>query len=312
MNSYCTYFDKNYLSRFLVLRNSINKFKKKNTYYVLYLDEYVKNFFQKKNFKDIILISLDEVEKKYKKLIKAKSNRSLIEYYFTLSPFLPRYIYENFKISKISYLDADLFFFQNPEKLISQVDDSSVILIKQESKPIYGNFNVGWIIFNFNHSETKQIVNKWSNQCLNSCTDFPDVTSDVYADQKYLDSWPKKLKKLKILYPEYSCLSPWDNNEAIEKNIESMITYHFHGLSMEEKKYSTGFYQFNKKPTKKILNNIYLPYIRDLNYFEKKYNLSSGSIRNSSKNSVQNTLRLLRSKLKKFIFNDEYNFSIGI
>lgn len=309
MSNFCTYFDKNYLSRFLVLRNSINQFKKKNNYYVLYLDEIVKNFFQKKNFNDVILISLDEIEEKYKQLNKAKGNRSLIEYYFTLSPFLPKYIYEIFKINKISYLDSDLYFFQDPEKLIRQEDDSSIILIKQESKLIYGNFNVGWIIFNFNFTETRKIVDKWSNQCIKSCTDFPDPSSDVYADQKYLDSWPKKLKNLKILYPGYSCLSPWDKNDVIENNIDSMITYHFHGFSMTKNNFSTGFYQFNKKPSNKIIKSIYHPYLRDLKYIEKKYKLSSGSIRASSINSFQNTLRVLRSKFKKFIFNDEYYFS---
>ena len=193
MNSYCTYFDKNYLSKFLVLRNSIKKFKNKNIFYVLCLDKNVEIFFRKNNFKDIIPISLNKLENKYKILLNAKKNRSLIEYYFTLSPFLPRYINEIFKIKKVSYLDSDLYFFRNPDKLIRQDDDSSVILIKQESKRIYGTFNVGWIIFNFNYKETENIVNEWCSQCIDLCSDFPDPSTDAYAEQKYLDSWPNKL-----------------------------------------------------------------------------------------------------------------------
>ena len=310
MNNYCTYFDKNYLSKFLVLRKSIKKFKKKNIFYVLCLDEIVEKFFLKNNFKDIIPISLFKLENKYKALSNAKKNRSLIEYYFTLSPFLPRYINEILKVKKVSYLDSDLYFFRNPDKLIRQDDDSSVILIKQESKRIYGTFNVGWIIFNFNYNETENIVNEWCRQCINLCSDFPDPSIDAYAEQKYLDSWPNKLKYLKILYPEYSCLSPWDKNYVIEKNLDSMISYHFHGFSISNNNFSTGFSQFNKKPTKKILKSIYKPYVNDLNDIEKKYNISSGSIRNSSNISFQNTLRLTRFKLKKLLFNDEYSFSI--
>ena len=42
--------------------------------------------------KDIQLISLKEIEEKYLQLKYAKKNRQIVEYYFTLSPFLPLYI----------------------------------------------------------------------------------------------------------------------------------------------------------------------------------------------------------------------------
>jgi hypothetical protein len=72
-----------------------------------------------------------------------------------------------------------------------------LFLIKQESNPIYGLYNVGWILFNFNNHETKEIVKQWGAECLNSCSDIPNPGKNLYADQKYLDSWPQQLKKLK-------------------------------------------------------------------------------------------------------------------
>ena len=110
MINICSYFDKNYLSRFLVLKDSIDAFKLQNNYFILALDNFVEKFFEDKKFENIQVISLKHLEKDYKDLIIAKSNRSLIEYYFTLSPFLPIYIFEKFKTCNVLYVDSDFFF----------------------------------------------------------------------------------------------------------------------------------------------------------------------------------------------------------
>ena len=303
MNYFCTYFDHNYLSKFLTLKASLDQYKNENTFFILSLDNLVSDFFQKNNFKNVQLINLIDLEAEYADLLVAKKNRSLIEYYFTLSPFLPQYIYKKFNISQVSYLDADFYFFKNPNKFINQNLDFSVVLIKQESNPIYGFYNVGWILFNFNHQETKEIVKEWGVQCLNSCYDVPNKKKNLYADQKYLDNWPKKLKKIKIVYPEYTCLSPWDNNRVIEKNIQSMISFHFHGLEIADDYLVTGFSKYNKKISKKIIKNIYVPYLLQLSVIEKKYNLRGFSIRHNSRKMLTR-IRYLKSKIKKIIFND--------
>ena len=301
--NFCSYFDKNYLSKFLVLRNSIEMFNIEFTFFVLALDNYVEDFFKKNKIKNIQVISLKDLEQSNKDLIVAKNNRNLIEYYFTLSPFLPLYIHKKFNISQVSYLDSDFCFFKNPNKFINQNWDSSVVLIKQESNPIYGSYNVGWILFNFNHQETKEIVKQWCTQCLNSCSDVPNRKKKLYADQKYLDEWPRQLKKIKILYPEYTCLSPWDKNNAIEKNIQSMISFHFHGLEIKDNYFVSGFSKYNKKMSKKIMKNIYTPYLLQLFAINKKYNLRSFSIRNTSR-EVLIKIRDLKSKIKQIVFND--------
>jgi hypothetical protein len=301
--NFCTYFDNNYLSKFLTLKTSLDQYKKEYTFFILSLDNFVSDFFQKNNFKNVQLINLMDLEVEYADLLLAKKNRNLIEYYFTLSPFLPQYIHKKFNVSQISYLDSDFYFFKDPSKLISQSSDSSVVLIKQESNPIYGTYNVGWILFNFDNHETKEIVKQWGTQCLNSCSDIPNVQKNLYADQKYLDSWPQQLKKIKILYPEYSCLSPWDKNNAIEENIESMISFHFHGLEIQDNYIISGFSKYNKKISKKIMKNIYTPYLLQLFAIEKKYNLRSFSIRGTSR-EVLTKIRNLKSKIKQIIFND--------
>ena len=307
MINFCTYFDHNYLSKFLTLKASLDQHKNEYTFFILSLDNLVSDFFKNYNFKNVQLINLMDLEVEFADLLEAKKNRNLIEYYFTLSPFLPLYIYKKFNIFQISYLDSDFYFFKNPSKFINQNSDSSVVLIKQESNPIYGLFNVGWILFNFNNHETKEIVKKWSAQCLNSCSDIPNQRKNLYADQKYLDNWPQQLKKIKIFYPEYTCLSPWDKNNTIEENIESMISFHFHGLEIKNDYIISGFSKYNKKISNKIIRNIYRPYLLQLLAIEKKYNLQSNSIRGDSLMNLKGILtriRNLKSKIKQIIFKD--------
>jgi len=307
MINFCTYFDKNYLSKFLTLKASLDQIKSDYTFYILYLDDFVYNFFKENTFKNIQLINLADLEIAYPDLLVAKKNRSLIEYYFTLSPFLPKYIFKKFNIFEISYLDSDLYFFKNPSKLINESSDSSVILIRQESNPIYGFYNVGWIFFNFNYNETKEIVEQWGEQCLNLCSDIPNPVKNLYADQKYLDSWPQQLKNIKILDPFQTCLSPWDKNATIEANIESMISFHFHGLEVKKNYFVSGFSKYNKKITKKIIKKIYKPYLLKLLDIEKKYNLENSSIRGVSLRGLSGALtkiRNLKAKIKKMIFKD--------
>jgi hypothetical protein len=118
---------KTYLSKFLTLKASLDQHKNEYTFFILSLDNFVSDFFTKNNFKNVQLINLMDLEVEYADLLVAKKNRNLIEYYFTLSPFLPQYIHKKFNVSQISYLDSDFYFFKDPSKFISQSSDSSVV-----------------------------------------------------------------------------------------------------------------------------------------------------------------------------------------
>lgn len=302
---FCTYFDRNYLSRFLTLLYSLNKFKFSYTFFVLALDDEVLNFFNKNHIENIEIIKLADLEREFSDLLLAKNNRDLIEYYFTLSPFLPRYINKKFNISKISYLDSDFYFLKSPQKKIEDSSEFSVVLLRQYSDKKYGLYNVGWIYFNFEYDETKKIIEVWSEQCFKLCTDLPH--NGYYADQKYLDDWVDKLKNIKIEEPENYCLSPWDDNDIIENNAEKTIAFHFHGLEKFNNGFVSGFSKYNKKISKNIINQIYLPYLKKLISIEKNFNINVSSIRNLSNNKYKFFLKKIRkfkSYLKQKFYND--------
>lgn len=304
-----TYFDKNYLSKFLNLKSSFEQFKINHKFYVLCLDDFVYQFLKNKNFDNVEVISLSEVENKYEELKSVKEKREIIEYYFTLSPFLPKFLNEEKKIKQIVYVDTDYYFFNNPYKLISSSNDSSVTIIRQHASLKYGKYNVGLIFFNFNFDETHKIVKKWSEQCLENCSD--KVSSTSYADQKYLDSWVPRLEFIRVFEPEYTSLAPWDDNKVIEKNFDNMIAFHFHALKLHQKYFVTGFHNYNKKNSKTILKKIYTPYIKNLRLIENKYDLKSNSVRDHRKSVFGKYMiffRNLKSNIKKTLYSDKYTY----
>ena len=202
------------------------------------------------------------------------------------------------------------FFYKNPIKLFQQSLSASVTLIKQESEPKYGLFNMGLIYFNFNFSETLEILNTWAEQCIDSCTDITNPKENVYADQRYLDEWLIKLRNIKILYPEYSVLSPWDTNAKIEYNIDNFFAFHFHSFQIQNDFFFSGFSNYNKKPSKIILNKIYIPYAKKIYYMNAKYNLKTQSIRNLSNRNFKK-LRNLKLFIKKILWQDKYKFNLN-
>jgi hypothetical protein len=86
-----------------------------------------------------------------------------------------------------------------------------------------------------------------------------------------------------------------------------MISFHFHGLEILNTYIISGFSKYNKKISKKIIRNIYRPYLLQLIAIEKKYDLQSSSIRGvplTNFRGILTRIRNLKSKIKQIIFND--------
>ena len=87
-----TLFNINYLNQGLSLYESLKKTTPDFKLFVLCLDSATYNYFKETGFNAIMPINVNAVESQYPELNEAKKNRSLVEYYFTLSPILPLYI----------------------------------------------------------------------------------------------------------------------------------------------------------------------------------------------------------------------------
>lgn len=296
MYYFTTYFDKNYLSRGLVLYESLQNNTSEFILYVLCLDQETVNFFHinEETYPQVKCLTLEELENDDSDLKKCKNNRSRIEYYFTISPCLPLNLLKKYNIPHICSLDADILFFSDPSKLFDYLNTASIIITPHKfsaelsEKEQFGIFNVSFQIFK-NDEVGLSCLNKWREQCITWCGDYIDEKTGFFADQKYLDSWPEEYgKKLKVLNDKVSGLAPWNlnkyklsfRNDKLYSGNESVIFYHFHGFKFFTHKWASNWFNPYLVKTYKAIHSLYLNYWNKVSDMDLKWNFTiSSSVR---------------------------------
>ena len=318
---YCTLFDKNYLPHCLSLYQSLEKNVDSFVLYCFCMDNESYDFLSKNNREKIKLISSNELEIYYPELIKAKSNRSIVEYYFTCTPSICSFIFEKYDIGLLTYLDADLYFFSSPKLIYQELKNHSVGIIEHRfsfwGKVLYekyGKFNVGWISFKNNHIGRK-CLEDWRQDCLDWCYD--KLENGKFADQKYLDNWPLKYPQVRIIQNLGANLAPWNignykiikekKNNLIKVNNESLIFYHFASFKqIQINQYKTSVSLYFTYLTNPIKTLIYLPYLSALIKFNKQIGIAF-NIKNrvdKKDNNFLKNLKTIINNFREFIFND--------
>jgi len=284
LRHYCTYFDSNYLARGVVLHQSLEEHSEGDfRLYVLCLDERTEAVLQSLAKPTIVPIPLRDVEDWDPELLETKGTRSIVEYYFTLSPILPLYVLEHFDCDLITYLDADLMFFSSPEAIFDELGEKSIFVTEHRFSPHlregikYGRFNVQ--CQSFRRDETGlACLRRWREQCLEWCYDR--LENGKFADQKYLDEWPGLYgENLMISQHPGIGVAPWNvmqaelsmtSNQWIIKS-EPLVFYHFHGVrNIFGPAYRLGLASYRSK-AQGLLRRLYLFYLKRLHALDNDH-----------------------------------------
>jgi hypothetical protein len=277
MYHFCTYFDRNYLLRGMALYRSLVAAGCDFKLYILALDDEVVATIGRLALANVQVIPLSEIEAWEPRLAEAKQNRSKVEYYFTLSPILPLFLFDKFAdISLVTYLDADLFFYQTPAPIFDEFGDRSVLICDHrysahlDRQVAYGRYNVQFQIFR-RDTTGYACLNRWRDQCLEWCYDRVEDTR--YADQKYLDEWPELYgDKLVVLQHKGGGVAPWNwaaypmqmQQGRVTIGTDPLIFYHFHGVKIFSPHFiSHGLADWGVMPSP-YLRWFYANYIRAL------------------------------------------------
>ncbi len=274
MRYFCTYFDHRYLPRGLALYQSLVRHCPSFQLWVLCMDQEAYTVLSKMQLSNVHPIRLEDFEKGDRELLRAKQDRSPIEYYFTCSPSLPLFILNNWpEVDIITYLDADLFFFSDPAPIYEEMRDASVAIIGHRFPPElrrpeeFGIYNVGWV--SFKHDEHGlACLNWWRRQCIEWCYDR--VEDGRFADQKYLDDWPTRFRNVVVLQHKGANLAPWNlanyNIHADDKGVWvdecSLIFFHFSGFKQITKwLYDPNLAGYKARAARLVRRMIFAPYI---------------------------------------------------
>jgi hypothetical protein len=285
---FCTYFDQNYLDRGLVMIKSLHRFDPELVINVLCLDIPTFKCLSELNFHNVNLIDLKEIELNNPDLHTAKNTRSLIEYYFTLTPILIGYVNEKSFLSDkwIIYIDADIFFFDSVMRFHEEYYESEVVIIphnfnhkiiKRFSK--YGKYNVGYVGFYFKQNKTNICHSFWQESCLSWC--FDKVEGERYADQGYLSRFNEFSSEVYVSDNLGANVAPWNcldlsfdsANDGLYVNAtKKLIFFHFHSLKKIKNYYFPAHYIYKTKLKNDISTLVYKPYIYELEEIGKYIN----------------------------------------
>lgn len=272
IHMYCTVFDRSFAKKGLAMIRSLRRSTKEMCpIYVLALDDIP----ELKSQPGIIVHQYDEIADD--DLRRAKGNRTYQEFCWTCASWYLWYMVSKMGATECTYLDADLFFFSNPQVVFDEIGDRSIGIIPHRFPPrlkeneINGVFNVSWVTIK-NDLTGIACINRWRNQCIEWC--YYRNEPGKFADQMYLDEWPS-------LYGDRLCIiqnigagcAPWNAEKyffvstpsvsVLEKGLKgewqakALIFYHFHEykdplnltgypVSVEQRKF------------------VYFPYIKEL------------------------------------------------
>ncbi len=259
--------------------------------YVLATDKLAYDFFKDKEYDNIVVESVDNIKEKYPILNKLQSERSVGEFNWTLSSFSMQYFLKKYCIEALTYLDADVFFYNDPGILFRELKNESVIITPHNYTPEYdlskpcGRYCVQFVYVK-NDDKGNEVLEWWRKSCEDCCCGIP--TNGKFGDQKYLDDWLSRFPGVVHEEKNMGCgVAPW-NIQQFDVSIEDglvyvvnkitkvrtlLIFYHFHGIKEYCDNRNNRWWDFTEGYNKfedENLINLYREYIKKIVFFSSE------------------------------------------
>lgn len=288
MITFCTLFDSYYLDKGLTLYRSLENCTENFKLYIFCFDDVSYNTLNDLNLKHAIVIHHSEIEDE--ELLRLKEERSKAEYCWTCTPVIIEYVLKHYGEPNCTYIDADLYFFRDPQVLFDEIEDAKANVVITEHR-----FKNDWngrrlckrsgkycVEFNyFDQSERAwQALTWWKQKCFEWC--YHLYEPDRMGDQKYLEKFPELFQGVHELSHLGGGVAPWNLGQYKLERIEKgqpvltdikngtefpVVFYHFQNiryLSENMVNVSSGSH------SKKTKDAIYRPYLKEIEYSRKE------------------------------------------
>lgn len=319
MRHFCTYFDHGYLPKGLVMLTTLKRHCPDAFVHVLCLDDACHAIMKRLVLPDVRLYTLPELEAADSQLAACKQGRSTIEYYWTMTPCLPTYLYDlEPSLDSLTYLDADLFFMSDPRVLFDEVPGASVLLMPHRfpdnlrEREAYGIYNVSWLTF-ANSSFGRACLAWYREKCLEWC--YYKLEETRCGDQKYLDYFAENFSGVHALRHIGAGLAPWNvgqyrfsrrPNGTITADNAVVIFYHAHAFwNVCWRIYDTGVTPYAYPVDPVLWHDVLRPYGKALHTFSKRYGGDvKGLLRKGKDTEKTPPLRVLWNNIidKQYLF----------
>lgn len=246
---FCTLFDSFYLAKAVALHGSLLRHCPDFHLTAFCFDEPARELLAALDLPHLSTVALSELEALDPGLAATKASRSRGEYCWTATPALPRAMFAlRPELEEVTYLDADLWFYSDPEPLFEELGDASVLITEHRYPREYahheirGHFNVQFLVFR-RDARGLEVLDWWHERCLEWC--YARLEDGRFGDQKYLDDWPQRFAGVHVLRHHGGGVAPWnvvgselrDTPDGVTVDGDSLVFFHFHQVRMLERGY---------------------------------------------------------------------------
>ena len=297
--------------------------------FILCLDYEVHDYFI--NNKCVRVINLIDLETFFPELLSVKNSRNYVEYIFTLSPFIPLYIFQNYSnINRITTLDADLYFLSDPSDIINKLGANFIGITRHSFSQYlnhlekYGKYNVSFQSFP-NSVNGLNLLTDWCKSCIEYCSDILDEEGR-FADQKYLDYWSIKFDHVIDFEFPFVGLAPWNivdaklnwEGEYLYCKGNKIVFYHFHNVRFRSKyHFTTALQDYGYNSPSRPVCKLYQLYFSKIKKCGLMVDSSLVRGNNFGHSRILNLLRDLKNQLvfvnfSNFVFFVDLRFLINL
>lgn len=287
MISYCTLFDSYYLDKGIALAVSLSKYLDDNKMLYIYaFDQKAYDVLKDLKFKNVVPILFEDIISDELKEIRKVRTRA--EFCWTCTPFIIEYTFQKFNTRICTYIDADLYFYSNPQSLIDEMLNKNcsaqIVEHRFPDTKAYKSIAKGsgryCVQFNtfLNDEKGRQILSWWKEQCFACCTS--DWTQGSFGDQKYLEEWQERFGNVNIMQNHGGGMAPWNIGryrlnqkddgkvwfeERTTRRLYELCFYHFHDLHfVSREEVDINIYLRHKKVDDLLVQKIYVPYLNEI------------------------------------------------
>lgn len=305
MMTFCTLFDSFYLDKGLALYRSLKRQTNNFKLFIFCFDDKAYEVLKKMQLQNVIILHHSVIEDNA--LLELKKERSKAEYNWTCTPVIIEYVLKNYEVENCTYIDADMYFFSDPQILFDEIRESKANIVITEhrfAKDIRGTRwlrRSGKYCVEFNYFDqsknAKKALGWWKEKCFEWC--YALYEKDRMGDQKYLEKFPEKFEGVHELQHLGGGVAPWN---LYQYNLKKIDGKRIILLTKENVDFPVVFYHFqnirylrddlvninsctNKKELKRM---IYFPYLKEIESIRKELKRDYGVLFEVKKSCASN------------------------
>lgn len=287
MITFCTLFDSYYLDKGLTLYRSLEQCTDNFKLYIFCFDDNSYQILNDFELRHAVVIHHSKIEDE--ELLRLKEERSKAEYCWTCTPVIIEYVLKNYGEPNCTYIDADLYFFRDPQILFDEIEQEKANIVITEHR-FKNNWNgrrlcrrSGKYCVEFNYFDQSEnaweALTWWKERCFEWC--YHLYEPERMGDQKYLEKFPGLFHGVHELSHLGGGAAPWNLGQYRLSTVEDgkpvltdiktgtsfpLIFYHFQNiryLSENMVNVSSGSH------SKKTKDAIYRPYLKEIEHNRK-------------------------------------------